>query len=55
MTSSPNKETFKFIYKNTEYDCTEYSKKHPGGLEFFQKMKEEKQDITEYFRSLHSK
>ncbi|KAL4498509.1 hypothetical protein ABPG72_019627 [Tetrahymena utriculariae] len=46
---------FKFIYKDTEYDCTEYAQKHPGGLHFFEKMKDEKSDITEYFRTLHSK
>jgi len=46
---------FKFIYKDTEYDCTEYAKKHPGGLDFFEKMIDEKSDITEYFRTLHSK
>lgn len=46
---------FRFIYKDTEYDCTEYAKKHPGGEHFFEKMIDEKSDITEYFRTLHSK
>lgn len=28
---------FKFVYRGTEYDCTGYAKKHPGGIEFFEK------------------
>lgn len=44
-----------FVYKDKEYDCTEYAKKHPGGEIFFSRMKEEKKDFTEYFRMLHSK
>ncbi|CAD8118208.1 unnamed protein product [Paramecium sonneborni] len=50
-----NGEVFRFIYKNKEYDLTEYVPKHPAGKSFFEKMKDEKQDITEYFRCLHSK
>ncbi|KAL4508259.1 hypothetical protein ABPG72_003563 [Tetrahymena utriculariae] len=48
---------YKFIYKDTEYDCTEYAKsnKHPGGLNFLNLFIDEKQDLTEYFRTLHSK
>jgi len=44
-------------YKFTEYDCTEYarSKQHPGGLNFLNLFIDEKQDLTEYFRTLHSK
>lgn len=41
---------FRFIYKNKEYDVTEYVPKHPAGKSFFDKMKDEKEDITEYFR-----
>lgn len=48
---------YKFIYKDTEYDCTEYArnKKHPGGINFLNLFIDEKQDLTEYFRTLHSK
>lgn len=53
--ANPKPTEFRFIYKDTEYDCTEYAKKHPGGLHFFEKMIDEKGDITEYFRTLHSK
>lgn len=48
---------YKFIYKDTEYDCTDYARgnKHPGGLNFLNLFIDEKQDMTEYFRTLHSK
>ncbi len=67
QTSSPVKEDSKatrytFIYKNVEYDATDYLGRHPGGADFIQNMKEERSDLTEYFkydssqlRSLHSK
>lgn len=49
--------SYKFIYKDTEYDCSEYAQnnKHPGGLNFLNLFIDEKQDLTEYFRTLHSK
>jgi cytochrome b involved in lipid metabolism len=45
---------FRFIYKSTEFDCNQYAKKHPGGLEFFEKFIDERKDMTEYFECLHS-
>jgi len=46
---------YHFIYKNQEYDATDYVNKHPGGREFLDKFIDEKKDITEYFATLHSK
>lgn len=46
---------YHFVYKNKEYDATDYINKHPGGREFLDKFIEEKKDLTEYFRTLHSK
>ena len=31
---SSNPEEITFVYEGVEYDATEYSSKHPGGLEF---------------------
>jgi cytochrome b involved in lipid metabolism len=33
---------FQFQYKNKVYDVTEYAPKHPAGVSFFEKMKDEK-------------
>lgn len=46
---------YHFVYKKVEYDATDYVLKHPGGREFFDKFLDEKKDLTEYFRTLHSK
>lgn len=42
--------SYTFIYKDTEYDATDYVNKHPGGEDFIKNMKEERDDFTEYFR-----
>lgn len=31
------KKRYTFVYKNLEYDATNYVDKHPGGREFFDK------------------
>jgi cytochrome b involved in lipid metabolism len=37
---------YTFIYKDTEYDTTEYLNKHPGGADFIKNMKAERDDLT---------
>lgn len=41
---------YTFVYKNVEYDATDYLGRHPGGADFIQNMKEERTDLTEYFK-----
>lgn len=41
---------YTFIYKDTEYDATDYVNKHPGGVDFIRNMKTERDDLTEYFK-----
>jgi cytochrome b involved in lipid metabolism len=41
---------YTFIYRDTEYDATDYVSKHPGGEDFIRNMKNERDDLTEYFK-----
>jgi cytochrome b involved in lipid metabolism len=47
-TAKPTRYTF--VYKDMEYDASDYLEKHPGGSEFIRNMKTERDDLTEYFR-----
>jgi cytochrome b involved in lipid metabolism len=45
MSPTPATE-YHFVYQGIEYDATEFSSRHPGGLRFFDTMKAVDKDIT---------